>query len=256
MAGVRLRHFGLIVASALLVACAEDVAVQSEAATPKPPQSHDATPSVARTIATTVAATTTTEWTPPSISHPTIPYTLPADYGATPPVTRDVNAAPRPTFARDAVLPPFEWTIDDTLTVQFATPDHFRQDPMPGPAIQDYDRANGLYLVERWATGELTFATLSVQARPGDDSPLLSRIEFIDSLTANDITWHLWNSGSIDQTGLEPNHALAVLCDWLLMISGSPTSIRSVPTRSPCAPDRDRQSKVSPHAGSATSIGR
>ena len=100
---------------------------------------------------------------------------------------------------------------------------------MPLPAIQDYDRANGLYLLERWVVdGEPRLASLSVQTSPGNESPLLSRIDFIDHFTANDVTWYLWNGESVDQTGKVPDQALAVLGDWLLMISGSPTSIRSV----------------------------
>lgn len=234
MFGFRRVYLGLVVASALVVACGEDVAVQQEtASSPARTDSVDSVPSVATTStpATTVAVavTTTTEWTPPSISYPTVPYTLPADYGSTPPVTRDVNAPPRPTFAPDAELPPSDWLIDDTLSIQFIPPNDFHQDPMPLPAIQDYDRANGLYLLERWVVdGEPRLASLSVQTSPGNESPLLSRIDFIDHFTANDVTWYLWNGESVDQTGKVPDQALAVLGDWLLMISGSPTSIRSV----------------------------
>lgn len=53
------------------------------------------------------------------------------------------------------------------LSVEFLPSDDFRQGPRPSAAIQDYDRANGLYLLERWAvTGESTLATLSVRS-PG-----------------------------------------------------------------------------------------
>ena len=62
------------------------------------------------------------------------------------------------------VLPPVEWIVDDTVTVQFTPPSNFRQDPGPLFAIQDYDRANGLFVLERWLVpGDTSMATFSVQ---------------------------------------------------------------------------------------------
>lgn len=219
----------LIAASLLTIGCGEQTAVQ--------PQS-DSAPANASPIATSVsidsqpgttARSSTTVWSPPSISYPTIPYTLPPDYGAGPTDTRDVNAVPRDTFAPDAVLPPTEWTLDDTLTVQFVPPPNFRQDPRPSPAIQQYDRDNGLYVLERWAvTGESTFATLSVQTNPGNDSPLLSRQEFSDSIPTDAVTWYLYNGATPAKSEEPPNRALAVLGDWLLMISGTSDSMQAI----------------------------
>lgn len=64
-----------------------------------------------------------------------------------------------------------EWRIHD-LTITFDPPERFTADPIPLPAVGDCDRANGLYLLERWFIPDAdTFAGLSVQANPGHASP-------------------------------------------------------------------------------------
>lgn len=121
-----------------------------------------------------------------------------------------------------------EWTINDTLTIRFDPPAEFRPDPVPLAAVGDCDRANGLYLLERWFVGEPSFAGLTVQANPGNDSPLLSRTEFSDSIVGPNATWYLWNGGTVRQTGEPANMGLAVLGDYLLMIHGSPEAMRAI----------------------------
>ena len=113
--------------------------------------------------------------TPLSITSPTIPYTLPPDYGEAPTITRGFGTAPpRSTYPPDSVLPPVEWIVDDTVTVRFAPPADSHQDPRPLSALDDYSRANGLYVLERWwVPDEASMATFSVQVNPGKDSPLL-----------------------------------------------------------------------------------
>jgi len=170
-----------------------------------------------------------TSWIPPSITSPTVPYTLPPDYGQAPTITRDINAPPRSTYPPDAVLPPVEWTVDDTVTVRFTPPSHFRQDPRPAYALQDYDRAHGLYVLERWLVpGDPTMASFSVQTNPGEESPLLSRLEFSDSIVTDDLTWYLWNGETVEQTGRTPNRAMAVTTDYLYMVSGTRASMQAV----------------------------
>jgi hypothetical protein len=94
--------------------------------------------------------------------------------------------------------------------------------------VSDCDRANGLNLLERWFVGEPTFAGLTVQANPGNDSPLLSRTEFSDSIVGPNVTWYLWNGGTVRQTGEPANMGLAVLGDYLFMIHGSPEAMRAI----------------------------
>lgn len=179
------------------------------------------------TTTTTSAATATTQWTPPSITWPTTPYTLPSDYGSD--VTCDnASISPRPTYPADAGLPTMEWTIHD-LTIGFDPPERFSPDPIPLPAVGECDRANGLYLLERWfIPDDAAFAGLSVQANPGDESPLLSRTEFSDSIAGSNVTWYLWNGNTVRQTGEPANMGLAVLGDYLLMIHGSPDAMREI----------------------------
>ena len=223
---------------ALLIGCGSDTAIDSAG--------NDAADGVARSLtatgttmapsSTTVSptdpessTTSTTRWTPPSITWPTTPYTLPPDYGAAPGITRDVDALPEETFARDSSLPELEWTIEDDITIRFDPPSDFRQDPLPLPTIQDYDRANGLFLLERWAVADEPYlAGLSVQANPGDESPLLSRQEFSDSIVTDDLTWYLWNGETVRQTGKPANMGLAVSDDYLFMIHGTPESMRAI----------------------------
>lgn len=122
-----------------------------------------------------------------------------------------------------------EWTINDTLTIRFDPPDEFRSDPLPRPAVSDCDRANGLWLLERWfIETERAFTGLTVQANPGNDSPLLSRTEFSDSIVGSNVTWYLWNGETVHQTGKPANFGLAVLGDYLLMIHGSPEAMRAI----------------------------
>lgn len=184
------------------------------------------------TVSTTdpeLGTTSTTQWTPPSITWPTTPYTLPPDYGAGPHVTRDVDGPPRETFAPDSTLPVFEWTVENDITLRFDPPGDFRQDLFSLPPVQDYDRANGLFLLERWAVvGEPKLAGLSVQANPGEESPLLSRQEFSDSIITDDLTWYLWNGETVRQTGKPPNMGLAVSGDYLFTIHGTPESMRAI----------------------------
>jgi hypothetical protein len=121
-----------------------------------------------------------------------------------------------------------EWTIHD-LTIGFDPPAWFADDPIPLPAVGDCDRANGLYLLERWfIPDDATFAGLSVQANPSDESPLLSRTEFSDSIREANVTWYLWNGNTVRQTGEPANMGLAVLGDHLLMIHGSPDAMRAI----------------------------
>ncbi len=170
-----------------------------------------------------------TPWIPPSITSPTIPYTLPPDYGQAPTITRDITAPPRSTYPPVAVLPPVEWMVDDTVTVQFTPPSNFRQDPRPSYAIQDYDRAHGVFVLERWLVpGDAALATFAVQANPGEESPLLSRQEFPDSIATDDLTWYLWNNETVEQTGKPPNMGMAVTTDYLYMISGTLASMRAL----------------------------
>lgn len=174
------------------------------------------------------AATPTTRWTPPAIPRPTTPYTLPADYG-TGGATCDGPAPPRTTLPPEAVLATMVWTVDDALTITFDPPGAFAPDPLPLPAIGDCDRANGLFLLERWFVPEQPgFAGLSVQADPGDDSPLLSRTEFSDTIVGADVTWYLWNGATVEQTGAPANMGLTVLGDYLLMIHGTPDAMRTL----------------------------
>ena len=143
-------------------------------------------------------------------------------------VRRGVAPPPRVTYPLDAELPPIVWAFGE-LAVEFTPPAEFRQDPRPNPPIHDCDRINGLFLLERWRVeGEPMLATLSVQAKPGADSPLLSRTVFSESVAGNGATWYLWNNASVDQAGLPPNFGLTVLGDYLLVISGSPTTIRDL----------------------------
>jgi hypothetical protein len=170
----------------------------------------------------------TTTWVPPSISWPTTPYTLPPDYGQTPPGTRP-EAPPTETYPPDAVLPSMTWVVDDHMTVNFTPPETLRQTPLPLPAITDFDRANGLYVLERWLViDEPTFATLSIQANPGPSSPLLSRQEFSESIPTDDLTWYLFSGMAVRQTGLTPNMGLAVSGDYMFMVSGTPTTMRAI----------------------------
>ena len=121
------------------------------------------------------------------------------------------------------------WTIDNALTIRFDPPDDFTADPRPPPAVGDCDRANGLYLLERWfLPEERAFAGLSVQANPGHESPLLSRTEFSDSIVGPDVTWYVWNGETVRQTGKPANMGLAVVGNHLLMIHGSPDAMRAI----------------------------
>ena len=116
-----------------------------------------------------------------------------------------------------------------TVTVQFTPPSNFRQDPRPSDAIQDYDRANGLYVFERWlVSDDATMASFSVQTNPGEESPLLSRLEFSDSITTDALTWYLWDRRSVEPTGTPPNMAMAVTTDYLYMVSGTRAPMQAV----------------------------
>ncbi len=84
--------------------------------------------------------------------------------GEAPTITRDGTAPPRSTNPPDAVLPPVEWIVDDNVTVRFAPPTNFLKDPRALSALDDYRRANGLFVLERWwVSGEGAMATFSVQ---------------------------------------------------------------------------------------------
>ena len=229
-----------IAAGLVLVACGDDDdALPAANAVPAEVTRALDTPTVTPEVASTTDAPfetpsretspEETPWVPPSITSPTIPYTLPPDYGQAPAVTRDINAPPRSTYQPDAILPPVEWIVDDTVTVQFTPPSNFRQDPRPSDAIQDYDRANGLYVFERWlVSDDATMASFSVQTNPGEQSPLLSRLEFSDIITTEDLTWYLWDRRSVEPTGTPPNMAMAVTTDYLYMISGTLASMQAV----------------------------
>jgi hypothetical protein len=170
----------------------------------------------------------TTQWTPPSITWPTTPYTLPADYGTGGPVCT-APPSTRPTYPPDADLPSMQWTIDDTLTVAFDPPDEFQADPIPPPPVGDCDRANGLYLLERWFVPDPPeIVGMSVSANPGPDSPLLSRTEFSDSIVGSNVTFYLWNGETVRQTGKSPNTGLAILGNYMFQIGGSPEAMRAI----------------------------
>jgi hypothetical protein len=50
----------------------------------------------------------------------------------------------------------------------------------------------------------------SVQANPGDESPLLSRQEFSDSIVTDDLTWYLCHGATVprcDKTASHPTWA-------------------------------------------------
>jgi len=116
-----------------------------------------------------------------------------------------------------------------TVTVQFTPPSNFRQDPRPSDAIQDYGRANGLYVFERWlVSDDATMASFSVQTNPGEESPLLSCLEFSDSITTDALTWYLWDRRSVEPTGTPPNMAMAVTTDYLYMVSGTRAPMQAV----------------------------
>jgi hypothetical protein len=239
--GWTFRHVAIgIAAGSLLVACGDDdVALPAANAAPTDGTGTLSTLAVTspETASTSDAPIVTppptspdeTPWIPPSITSPTIPYTLPPDYGEVPTITRDITAPPRSTYPPDAILPPVEWTVDDTVTVQFTPPSNFRQDPRPSYAIQDYDRAHGFYVLERWLVpGDATMASFSVQTNPGEESPLLSRLEFSDSIVTDDLTWYLWNHETVEQTGKPPNMGMAVTTDYLYMVSGTLASMQAV----------------------------
>ena len=230
-----------IAAGLLLAACGDEEGALPAAnaspadVTPALSTTAVATPEVASTSAAPIETAPTetspdeTPWVPPSITSPTIPYTLPPDYGQGPTNTRDITAPPRATYPPDAILPPVQWVVDDTVTVKFTPPSSFRQDPVPLYAIQDFDRANGLYILERWwVPGERRMATFSVQVNPGEESPLLSRQEFSDSIAPDDLTWYLWNHDTVEQTGKPPNTAMAVTTDYLYMVSGTLAAMQAL----------------------------
>lgn len=106
---------------------------------------------------------------------------------------------------------------------------------MPPPPVGDCDRSNGLYLLERWSVlddvDSLQLAGLSVQANPGEESPLLSRQEFSDSIVTDDLTWYLYNGAAVRQDDQTPNRGLAVSGDYLFMMSGPPQAMRSIAER-------------------------
>ena len=113
--------------------------------------------------------------------------------------------------------------------MQFTPPSRFRQDPSPLNAIQDYDRAKGLYVLERWSVpSEHRMASFSVQINPGEESPLLSRPEFSGSIVTDDLTWYLWNHETVEQTDKAPNTAMAVTTDYLYMVSGTLASMQAL----------------------------
>ena len=222
--------------SLLMAGCGDEAGLPAENVTPpnatspsetaSAPQPSDPAPVTDPTLEMTPVET---PWTPPSITSPTIPYTLPPDYGEAPTITRDIKAPPRSTYLPNAILPPVEWIVDDTVTVRFTPPSNFSQDPRPLNAIQDYDRANGLYVLERWwVPDEAAMATFSVQANPGDESPLLTRQEFPDSITTGDLTWYLWNNETVEQTGKPSNMGLAVTNDYVYMVSGTRASMQAL----------------------------
>ncbi len=236
------RYFAMSVAvgSLLVAGCGEDEAALPAANVAPPNATSPSETSVAPQPTELAAVTDSspeitpveTPWTPPSITSPTIPYTLPPDYGEAPTITRDGTAPPRSTYPPDAVLPPVEWIVDDTVTVRFAPPANFRQDPRPLSALDDYSRANGLYVLERWwVPDEASMATFSVQVNPGKDSPLLSRQEFPDSIATDDLTWYLWNNETVEQTGKPSNMGLAVTNDYLYMVSGTHASMQALINR-------------------------
>jgi len=133
------------------------------------------------------------------------------------------------------VLPSVAWIVSDDIQLRFNPPDDFRQDPRPQPPVGDCDRSNGLYLLERWAVRDdldtAQMAGLSVQANPGNQSPLLSRQEFSDSIVTDDLTWYLYNGATVRQDDQPPDRGLAVHGDYLFMMFGPPTAMRSIAER-------------------------
>ena len=79
-----------------------------------------------------------------------------------------------------------------------------------------------------WVNVEPTFAGLSIQANPGASSPLLSRQEFSESITTEDLTWYLFSGAAVRQTGLTPNMGLTVLGDYLFIVHGTPSAMRAI----------------------------
>ncbi len=188
----------------------------------------------AESSSSTAAVTSTTRWAPPTITWPTTPFTLPPDYGSGS-TCHNTATAPRVTAPPDSVLPSVAWIVSDDIQLRFNPPDDFRQDPMPPPPVGDCDRSNGLYLLERWAVRDdldtAQIAGLSVQANPGDESPLLSRQEFSNSIVTDDLTWYLYNGATGRQDDQPPNRGLAVHGRYLFMMSGPPTAMRSIAER-------------------------
>lgn len=166
-------------------------------------------------------------WTPPSITRPTTPYTLPPDYGQSDDCEQ--QPVPRVTYPAGEELPAAEWRVNDRLTIRFDPPVSFGQDPRVLPGVGECDRQRGLYVLERWFVADNAgFAGLAVQAHPGVESPLLSRTEFSDSVVTPTLTWYLWNGETVRQTGKPPNMGLAVLGDYLFMVHGTPEAMRAI----------------------------
>jgi hypothetical protein len=243
----RVALFGIAASAWIVSACGSSQSIEPLAGvapdspttttSTQPPAPDTVVPSTLHEVAelsSTAAVTSTTRWAPPTITWPTTPFTLPPDYGSGS-TCHNIAAAPRVTAPHDSVLPPIAWTVNDDIQLRFNPPDDFRQDPMPPPPVGDCDRSNGLYLLERWAVVDdpaiAQIAGLSVQANPGDQSPLLSRQEFSDSIVTDDLTWYLYNGATAIQDDQPPNMGLAVHGDYLFMMSGPPTAMRSIAER-------------------------
>ncbi|MEO6652558.1 MAG: hypothetical protein ABIP17_07870 [Ilumatobacteraceae bacterium] len=185
--------------------------------------------------------TSTTHWAPPTITWPTTPFTLPPDYGSGS-TCHNTPTAPRVTAPPDSALQPVAWIVNDDVELRFSPPDDFRQDPRPQPPVGDCDRSNGLYLFERWAVLDdldtAQMAGLSVQANPGDQSPLLSRQEFSDSIVTDDLTWYLYNGATVQQDDQPPDMGLAVHGGHLFMMFRLQTAMRSIAERLQIDPSR------------------
>lgn len=243
----RVALFGIAASAWIVSACGSSQSIEPLAGvapdssttttSTQPPAPDTVVPSTLHEVAelsSTAAVTSTTRWAPPTITWPTTPFTLPPDYGSGS-TCHNTAAAPRVTAPHDSVLPPIAWTVNDDIQLRFNPPGDFRQDPTPPPPVGDCDRSNGLYLLERWAVVDdpaiTQIAGLSVQANPGDQSPLLSRQEFSDSIVTDDLTWYLYNGATAIQDAQPPNMGLAVHGDYLFMMSGPPTAMRSIAER-------------------------
>jgi hypothetical protein len=123
---------------------------------------------------TTSGVPTTIAWvTVPPRSAPPFTATLPVPSYTLPDETFAPDTGPPPpTFAPDAELPDYEWRVNDEMIVRMATPDNFRQHPYGNHRVNEQDRQQGLYALERWlvlhdAASTATFAIQSNFGRTG-----------------------------------------------------------------------------------------